>query len=87
LYVTALKIHKGQQDALTVPLLARRGSCMTGLACTPTRTLLAALDVHPRVAMQILQHSKIAVGIHAEVPSAGTRAALGKLGPWLGSGS
>ena len=41
-------------------------------------SLLAALDVHPRVAMQILRHSKIAVTmeIYTEVPSAATRAAL-----------
>ena len=40
--------------------------------------LLAALDVHPRVAMQILRHSKIAITmeIYTEVPSAATRAAL-----------
>jgi integrase len=45
-------------------------------------SLLAALDVHPRVAMQILRHSKIAVTmeIYTEVPSAATRDALKKLG-------
>jgi len=50
-------------------------------------SLLAALDVHPRVAMQILRPSKIAVTmeIYTEVPSAATRAALRKLGQWLGS--
>lgn len=38
-------------------------------------SLLAALDVHPRVAMQILRHSKIAVTmeIYSEVPSAAPR--------------
>ncbi len=48
-------------------------------------SLLAALDVHPRVAMQILRHSKIAVTmeIYTEVPSAATRDALRKLGQWL----
>jgi integrase len=48
-------------------------------------SLLAALDVHPRVAMQILRHSKIALTmeIHTEVPSAVTRDALKKLGSWL----
>lgn len=46
---------------------------------------LAALDIHPRVAMQILRHSKIAVSmeIYTEVPSATTRDALRKLGQWL----
>ena len=51
-------------------------------------SLLAALDVHPRVAMQILRRSKIAVTakeISTEVPSAATRDALKKLGQWLGS--
>jgi integrase len=50
-------------------------------------SLLAALDVHPRVAMQILRHSKIAVTmeIYTEVPSAATRSALRKLGQWLGA--
>lgn len=48
-------------------------------------SLLAALDVHPRYAMQILRHSKIAVTmeIYTEVPSAATREALGKLAQWL----
>ena len=50
-------------------------------------SLLAALDVHPRVAMQILPHSKIAVTmeIYTEMPSAATRDALRKLSQWLGS--
>ncbi len=49
-------------------------------------SLLAALDVHPRVAMQILRHSKIAVTIeiYTELPSAATRDALKKLGRWAG---
>lgn len=49
-------------------------------------SLLAALDVHPRVAMQILRHSKIAVTmeIYTEIPPAATRDALRKLGHWLG---
>jgi integrase len=48
-------------------------------------SLLAALDVHPRVAMQILRHSKIAVTmeIYTEVPSAATRDALRRLSDWL----
>jgi hypothetical protein len=42
---------------------------------------------HPRVAMQILRHSKIVLTmeIYTEVPSAATRAALKKLGSWLGT--
>ena len=48
-------------------------------------SLLAELDVHPRVAMQILRHSKIALTmeIYTEVPSPVTRSALKKLGKWL----
>jgi integrase len=48
-------------------------------------SLLAALDVHPRVAMHILRHSKIAVTmeIYTEAPSEATRDALRKLGDWL----
>jgi integrase len=50
-------------------------------------SLLAALEVHPRVAMQILRHSRIAVTmeIYTEIPSAATREALRKLGQWLDS--
>jgi integrase len=50
-------------------------------------SLLAALDVHPRVAMQILRHTKIALTmeIYTEVPSAATRDALKRLGSWLGT--
>ena len=50
-------------------------------------SLLAALDVHPRVAMQILRHSKIAITmeIYTEVVSSATREALRKLGDQLGS--
>ena len=41
-------------------------------------SLLAALDIHPRVAMRILRHSKIAVTmeIYTEVPDEMTREAL-----------
>ena len=48
-------------------------------------SLLAALDVHPRVAMRILRHSKIALTmeIYTEAPSDATRDALRKLGDWL----
>jgi integrase len=47
--------------------------------------LLAALDVHPRVAMQILRHSRISMTmeIYTEVPSEDTRAALKRLGDHL----
>ena len=49
-------------------------------------SLLAALDVHPRVAMRILRHSKINVTmeIYTEAPSDATRDALRRLGDLLG---
>lgn len=48
-------------------------------------SLLAALDVHPRTAMQILRHSKIAVTmeVYTHVPSEATRKALRRLGKHL----
>jgi integrase len=48
-------------------------------------TLLAALDVHPRVAMQILRHSRISVTmeIYTDATSEATRAALKRLGDEL----
>jgi integrase len=48
-------------------------------------SLLAALDVHPRVAMRILRHSQIAMTmeVYTEVPDTVTRAALKKLGDSL----
>ncbi|MFF5248125.1 tyrosine-type recombinase/integrase [Streptosporangium sp. NPDC000095] len=44
-------------------------------------SLLAALDVHPRVAMRILRHSQISVtmNVYTQVPSPETRKALGRL--------
>ena len=58
---------------------------LTRKACA---SLLVALDVHPRVAMQILRHSKIAVTVkvYAEVVSASTKEALRRLGEQLDAG-
>jgi len=44
-------------------------------------SLLAALDVHPRVAMRILRHSQISVtmNVYTQVPSPETRKALDRL--------
>src|ERR1700678_3025152 len=46
-----------------------------------TGSLLAALDVHPRIAMAILRHSRIALTmeIYTQVPDASARAALRRL--------
>ncbi len=48
-------------------------------------TLLADLDVHPRVAMQILRHAQfsITMEIYTQVSSAATREALKRLGERL----
>ena len=48
-------------------------------------SMLVALDVHPRVAMQILRHSQIAVtmNVYSEVSSVETREALRRLGAQL----
>src|SRR5262245_8337690 len=47
--------------------------------------LLVALDVHPRVAMQVLRHSQISMTmeIYSEVPTAKTRSDLKRLGRQL----
>ncbi|MFI6583436.1 tyrosine-type recombinase/integrase [Embleya sp. NPDC050493] len=49
-------------------------------------SLLVALGVHPRVVMEIMRHTQIAITmeIHSHVPSADTRAALEQLGDSLG---
>jgi integrase len=48
-------------------------------------SLLADLDVHPRVAMQILRHADFAITmeIHTQVSSKQTREALKRLGESL----
>jgi integrase len=60
-----------------IPVHSTRRTCAS---------LLVALDVHPRVAMQIMRHSQIAVtmNIYSEVSSAETREALRMLGAELG---
>lgn len=60
-----------------ISVLATRRTCAS---------LLVALNVHPRVAMQILRHSQIAVtmGVYSQVASEGTRGALRDLGSRVG---
>jgi hypothetical protein len=66
-----------------------QGTVRQGRAVHGTRhtcgSLLAALDIHPRDAMQILRHSKIAVPmeIYTHIPSDLTRTALHRLGDQL----
>jgi integrase len=61
-----------------IPVHATRKTCAS---------LLVALDVHPRVAMQVLRHSQISVtmNIYSEVSSDATRRALKRLGKRLDS--
>ncbi len=55
------------------PVHAARKACAS---------LLVALDVHPRVVMQILRHSQIAVtmDVYSRVTSESTRTAVRRLG-------
>jgi integrase len=66
-------------DAAGVPRITIRDARWTGAS------LLADLDVHPRVAMQILRHAQFAITmeIYTVVSSAATRAALKNLGESL----
>jgi integrase len=50
-------------------------------------TLLAALDVHPRVAMQVLRHAQtdVTMNVYTEVSDGKTLKALKRLGKQLGS--
>jgi integrase len=49
-------------------------------------SILAALDVHPRVAMRIVRHSQISVtmDVYTQVPTPETRKALDRLNQSLG---
>ena len=60
----------------SVPVHTTRRTCAS---------LLVAMDVHPRVVMQILRHSQIAVtmNVYSEVTSNETREALKRLGKEL----
>jgi integrase len=71
---TAHPTNRGTSP-VTSPCGAGRQASATSRFHDTRRTcgsLLAALDVHPRVAMQILRHSKIAITmeIYTEVPDA-----------------
>ncbi|MGW7694995.1 tyrosine-type recombinase/integrase [Streptomyces asiaticus] len=85
--------HSGRRSSSRAGAPARRPCSKAGIRrirLHDTRhtceSLLAALDVHPRIAMQILRHSKIAVTmeIYTHVPSEATRKALRRLGKHLG---
>lgn len=72
----AFKARSAKAGVPPIPVHGTRHTC---------GSLLAALDVHPRVAMQIMRHSKIAVTmeIYTHIPSDLTRTALHRLGDQL----
>lgn len=72
----AFKARSAKAGVRAIPVHGTRHTC---------GSLLAALDVHPRVAMQIMRHSKIAVTmeIYTHIPSNLTRTALRRLGDQL----
>jgi integrase len=74
------KLRTARANIRTIPVHTTRKTCAS---------LLVALDVHPRVVMQILRHSQIAVtmNVYAEVFSPATREALRRLGDQLDGGS
>ena len=63
------------------------GDCEVGGIRLVDAKITGRLDFHPRIAMQILRHSKIGLTmeIYTEVPSAAIRDALKRLGRWLGN--
>jgi integrase len=68
--------------AAGVPVVSVHSTRRTGTS------LRVELDVHPRMATQILRHSQIAVtmDIYSQVPSASTRETLARRGSPLASG-
>src|SRR5215203_7309364 len=73
------KVQARKAGVPVVPVHSTRRTCAS---------LLVELDVHPRVAMQILRHSRIAVtmDVYSQVTSASTREALARLGGRLDQG-
>jgi integrase len=75
-FYRSFKARSAKAGVRTIPVHGTRHTC---------GSLLAALDVHPRVAMQIMRRSKIAVTmeIYTHIPSDLTRTALRRLGDQL----
>lgn len=67
------KLRAEKAGVPVVPIHSTRRTCAS---------LLVALDVHPRVAMAVLRHSRIALTmeIYSHVSSVSTRDALARLG-------
>ncbi|AXH96784.1 site-specific integrase [Ornithinimicrobium avium] len=74
---TAFKTRAGKAGVPIIPVHATRRTCAS---------LLVALDVHPRVAMAVLRHSRISMTmeVYSQVSSQATREALRQLGGRLG---
>lgn len=74
---TAFKTRAAKAGVPIIPVHATRRTCAS---------LLVALDVHPRVAMAVLRHSRIAMTmeVYSQVSSQATREALRQLGGRLG---
>ena len=77
---TAFKTRAAKAGVPIIPVHATRRTCAS---------LLVALDVHPRVAMAVLRHSRIAMTmeVYSQVSSQAAREALRQLGGQLGDGS
>ncbi|WP_431473328.1 site-specific integrase [Ornithinimicrobium sp. W1665] len=73
---TAFKTRARRAGVPVVPVHATRQTCAS---------LLVSMDVHPRVAMAVLRHSRISMTM--EVSSQATRDALRQLGGHLGDPS
>ena len=71
--------------AVLSPPTARAPSCCSRAGPSGPARRRWALDVHPRIAMAILRHSRIALTmeIYTQVPDKVTRDALRRLSDWL----
>lgn len=76
----AFEAHCGKAGVPRIRVHDTRHTCAS---------LLAALDVHPRVAMRILRHSQISMtmDVYTQIPSPETRKALDRLNTHLTTGS
>ena len=71
------KLRAAKAGVPVVPIYSTRRTCAS---------LLVALDVHPRVAMAVLRHSRIALTMefYSQVTADSTREALRRLGNEFG---
>ncbi|MGI5285035.1 tyrosine-type recombinase/integrase [Nonomuraea polychroma] len=74
----AAELQPGLRESLSQRSVPRIRVHDTRHTCA---SLLAALDVHPRVAMRILRHSQISMtmDVYTQIPSPETRRALDRL--------